>query len=38
MMRALRHLGHGGSDHSAMLALIEEWSGHRIGDSPEEAE
>jgi 2-hydroxy-3-oxopropionate reductase len=38
MMRALRLLGHGGSDHSAMLALIEEWSGHRIGDSPEEAE
>jgi 2-hydroxy-3-oxopropionate reductase len=27
MMRALRHLGHGGSDHSALLALIEEWSG-----------
>jgi 2-hydroxy-3-oxopropionate reductase len=37
MMRALRHLGHGGSDHSAMLALIEEWSGHRIGDTPQEA-
>jgi 2-hydroxy-3-oxopropionate reductase len=27
MMRALRHAGHGGDDHSALLALIEAWSG-----------
>jgi 2-hydroxy-3-oxopropionate reductase len=30
MMRALRHLGHGSSDHSSLLALIEVWSGHEI--------
>ena len=27
LMRAMRHLGHGSSDHSALLALIEELSG-----------
>lgn len=37
LMRALRNLGQGSSDHSAMLALIEQLSGHTIATelSPE---
>ena len=29
---ALRAKGHGGDDHSGLLALVEELADHRIGD------
>jgi len=38
LMRALRHLGAGGSDHSAMLELIEHMSGHTVSSSSTTAE
>jgi 2-hydroxy-3-oxopropionate reductase len=31
--RALRAKGHGGDDHSGLLALVEELADHRIGDA-----
>jgi 2-hydroxy-3-oxopropionate reductase len=32
MFRALEARGRGGWDHSALITLIEEWSGHRVGN------
>ncbi len=32
MLESLRNHGHGGSDHSALLTVIEELAGHEIGE------
>jgi 2-hydroxy-3-oxopropionate reductase len=32
MLRTLRARGRGAEDHSALLTVIEEWAGHRVGE------